>query len=71
MQDSGVFLIIVLTFFGFLLLAFILLFPVSRFLDREKKEAEEWTDEAIARRQQHDEPMENGIDVETENGDRD
>lgn len=64
MQDSGVFLIIVLTFFGFLLLAFILLFPVSRFLDREKKEAEHWTDEAIARQQQHDKPMENGISEE-------
>lgn len=64
MQDSGVFLIILLSFFGFLLLAFILLFPISRFLDREKKEAQQWTDEAIARRQQRDEPMENGAEEE-------
>ena len=34
---------------GFLLLAFILLYPVLRFINREEEESRSWTPEEIAR----------------------
>ena len=37
---------------GFLLLAFILLYPVHRFINREEEESKSWTPKQIARRQQ-------------------
>ena len=37
---------------GFLLLAFILLYPVYRFINREEEESKSWTPKQIARRQQ-------------------
>ncbi len=37
--------------FGFLLLAFVLLFPVYRFLNREEETSRSWTAGEIARRQ--------------------
>jgi hypothetical protein len=43
------YVVIVLTFFGFLALAAILLVPVYLFLKREEQVAEHWTDETIAR----------------------
>lgn len=37
---------------GFLVLAFILLYPVHRFLNREEHVSHSWTQDEIARRQQ-------------------
>jgi hypothetical protein len=37
---------------GFLVLAFILLYPVHRFLNREEETSRSWTQDEIARRQQ-------------------
>ena len=37
---------------GFLLLAFILLYPVHRFINREEEASRSWTPKQIARRQQ-------------------
>lgn len=37
---------------GFLVLAFILLYPVHRFLNREEHASRSWTQDEIARRQQ-------------------
>ncbi len=37
---------------GFLILAFILLYPVHRFLNREEHASRTWTQDEIARRQQ-------------------
>ena len=37
--------------FGFLFLAFILLFPIHRFLNREEESSRSWTPDEIARRQ--------------------
>jgi hypothetical protein len=41
---------IVLSFFGFVLLAALLLVPVYRFLRREETLSRQWTPEALARR---------------------
>ena len=46
-----IYVIIAATFFGFIGLAFVLLFPVYRFLSREEKLSEEWTPTAIAQKQ--------------------
>jgi hypothetical protein len=48
--------IIVGTLVGFGLLAALLLVPVYRFLERERKVAQEWTPEALAERMQEQEP---------------
>lgn len=48
--------IIVGTLVGFGLLAAVLLVPVYRFLERERKVAQEWTPEALAERMQEQEP---------------
>jgi hypothetical protein len=53
-MDSRIFLVIAITFVGFVALAFLLLFPIYRFLTREEKVAEEWTPEALARRQREE-----------------
>ena len=37
---------------GFLLLAFVLLYPVFRFINREEEASRSWTPNQIARRQQ-------------------
>lgn len=60
MQEQSIFLVIALTFFGFIALAFILLYPVYRFLRREERASEQWTPGAIAKRQQRDEPSGDG-----------
>lgn len=52
-MDSQIYLVIAAAFVGFIALAFILLYPVYRFLRREERVADEWTDRAIARRQRH------------------
>ena len=49
-MDFSFYLIVAVTFFGFIGLAFILLFPVYRFLNRETELSEEWTPEALAER---------------------
>ena len=49
---------IILTLVGFTALAAILLVPVYRFLKKEEKIADAWTEEAIRARQQ--EPSSNG-----------
>lgn len=43
------------TLVGFGLLAALLLVPVYRFLERERKVAQKWTPEALAKRMQEDE----------------
>ena len=47
--------IIVLTLVGFCALAYLLLAPIWRFLDREKKASDQWTKEALARRRHQQE----------------
>ncbi len=44
--------VIVGSIVGFLLLAFVLLYPVHRFLNREEDASRSWTQDEIARRQQ-------------------
>lgn len=51
MEESAYYLAIALAFFGFIALAFILLFPVYRFLRKEEEQSEKWTHAAIAERQ--------------------
>ncbi|CAN5560364.1 hypothetical protein BH23BAC4_BH23BAC4_09560 [soil metagenome] len=57
---EGVYTIIAITFFGFIALAFILLFPVWRFLRKEERHSEEWTPDAIARAQRRQRSLGNG-----------
>ena len=49
-SGDAIYLIIAGTFFGFIGLAFVLLYPVYRFLRRQEHEADEWTPDAIVRR---------------------
>lgn len=48
--------IIVGTLLGFGLLAAVLLVPVYRFLERERKVAQKWTPEALANRRREEQP---------------
>ena len=50
-MDSQIYLIVAATFIGFVALAFLLLFPVYRFLRRQESMADDWTPDSIARRQ--------------------
>lgn len=50
-MDGPIYLIIAVTFFGFIALAFVLLYPVYRFLRRQERMADDWTPDALARRQ--------------------
>lgn len=52
--------IIVGTLLGFGLLAALLLVPVYRFLERERKVAQKWTPEALAERLQDQDATTNG-----------
>lgn len=49
-MDGQIYLIIAGTFFGFIALAFVLLYPVYRFMRRQETMADDWTPEAVARR---------------------
>ena len=49
-MDGSIYLIIAGTFFGFIALAFILLYPVYRFMRRQERLADDWTPHAVARR---------------------
>ena len=51
MEDINWTLVIVGTTAGFFLLAFVLLFPVYRFMRREEDLSTDWTRDAIAKRQ--------------------
>ncbi|MDT0631125.1 hypothetical protein RQM47_01770 [Rubrivirga sp. S365] len=53
-MDTQIYLVVAVTFVGFVGLAFILLYPVYRFLRREERVADEWTQDAVARRQRPD-----------------
>lgn len=50
-MDAKFYLIIAVTLVGFVTLAFVLLYPVYRFLNRQERLADEWTPDAVARRQ--------------------
>ena len=52
--------LILLALFGFLALAVIVLLPFYLFLQREKKASEQWTPEALARRQREASLSSNG-----------
>lgn len=56
---SGYDAVIIATLAGFLLLAYLLLAPVYRFLKREERASRDWTPEALARRA-YDAKPENG-----------
>lgn len=49
-NETAFYIAIAVSFFGFFALAFILLYPVHRFIKREEKRSQAWTDEAIAER---------------------
>ena len=51
MADGSIYLVIAGTFFGFIALAFVLLYPVYRFMKRQETLSDDWTPEAISRRQ--------------------
>jgi hypothetical protein len=51
MDGPQIYVIIAATLFGFLALAFVLLYPIYRFLRREERASDDWTPDAIARRQ--------------------
>lgn len=59
-MDTQIYLVIAGTFIGFIALAFVLLYPIYRFLTREEKAAQTWTPDAIARRQGRDAPSGDG-----------
>lgn len=51
MPESSYYLAIALAFFGFVTLAFVLLYPIYRFIRREEEQSRQWTTEALAQRQ--------------------
>ena len=53
-MDTQIYLITAATFVGFVGVAFLLLYPVYRFLRREERVADDWTPDAVARRQRPD-----------------
>lgn len=60
-MDTYYLLIVIATLVGFCGLAYLLLAPIWRFLDREEKVSDQWTKEALARRRRrqgngHDTP---------------
>ncbi len=62
-MDGQIYLVIVGTFFGFIALAFVLLYPVYRFMRRQERMADDWTPEAVARRQRRPTPPEDEPDA--------
>lgn len=58
--------VIVATLVGFLALAIALLLPVYRFLQREERASEAWTDEALARQHREATPPPNGATEQPE-----
>ncbi|WP_456425204.1 hypothetical protein [Rhodocaloribacter sp.] len=60
------FVVIVLTFVGFVALAAILLVPVYLFLKREERASQSWTREELARRYREQPPAANGAAGDTD-----
>lgn len=54
--------LIVFTLVGFSLLAFMLLWPVYQFLEREQEASEQWTKEALAKRLREKQASTNGTE---------
>ena len=50
-SETDFYIAIAAAFFGFMALAFILLFPIYRFIRKEEQRSEGWTQAAIAERQ--------------------
>ncbi len=50
-EESAYYFVIAATFFGFLALAFVLLFPIYRFIRREETRSAAWTPPALAEQQ--------------------
>jgi hypothetical protein len=57
-------IIIIATFFGFLALAAALLIPIYRFLQREQKVSEKWTEEELAKRMRKRQAATNGASTD-------
>lgn len=49
-SDFEFYVAIAVAFFGFMALAFILLFPIYRFMRKEERRSEGWTQSALAER---------------------
>ena len=49
--ESAYYAAIAAAFFGFVALAFVLLFPIYRFIRKEEKRSEAWTGSALAEQQ--------------------
>ncbi len=65
-MESQYYLAIAVAFFGFLGLAFLLLYPVLKFMKREEEVAKQWTVEALAKRQKREKPSGDGASGEPE-----
>ena len=50
-DDSQFYVAIAVAFFGFMALAFLLLYPIYRFMRKEEQRSEAWTRSALAERQ--------------------
>ena len=50
-EGNSIYVIIALTFVGFIALAFVLLYPVYRFMRGQEDLSDDWTPDALARRQ--------------------
>lgn len=61
-MDGSIYLVIAGTFFGFIALAFVLLYPVYRFMRRQERLADDWTPHAVARRTRETERRANPTD---------
>ena len=60
MESPQIYYVVAAAFFGFVALAFILLFPIWRFIRREEQRSEEWTPRAIAERRRQSPPPGDG-----------
>ncbi len=60
------FVVIVVTFVGFVALAAVLLVPVYLFLKREERASQSWTREELARRYREQPPPANGATEDTD-----
>ncbi len=57
-MDGNIYLVIAGTFVGFVTLAFVLLYPVYRFMRRQERLADDWTPHAVDRRRRGAPPEE-------------
>ncbi|OZC03585.1 hypothetical protein [Rubricoccus marinus] len=60
MEDTNWTFVIIATTVGFFALAFILLYPVYRFMRKEEDLEKNWTKDAIAKRQRREPPSGDG-----------